>query len=215
MKVLVFLFAALSAAASPAAGDTVWDRLERAASEMLTSSGLGAEDAAAVKEIQHFSAQLKALSLKSEAADSRPLPDDYVRSLDADAGMLREALKTPGDAHSALADVRDDLRLKLRFAEGGLGFAGGFPAVIKVTVETVRAGRKVDGLWVRCNPRRFGVNKAPAFVFNSASSPTTTNLPPGIFVLWVESPDGKVLGSQPVEIGSSGSDSETIRFALP
>ena len=143
------------------------------------------------------------------------LPAPFRDSVADDLAVL-QMLKQPGESRvTALADVSGDLALKVKFAESAFGLGGGFPALVKVTVETVRAGKKQDGLWVRANPRRYGVNSDPMFLFNSASSPTTTNLPPGLFVLWVETPEHQFLASQPVEIGAGGTDSETIRFSLP
>ena len=194
---------------------TPFHRLSQASVHLLESEGLSGTEKSALEDIHASSTRLGKLFQEANgtAPEKAKLSEGYAKSLDADVETLLSTDQK--ERSSAIQGVRDDVRIKLKFAEGSLGFAGGFPANIKVTVETVREGKKVDGLWVRCNARRYGVTRNPAFVFNSASSPTTANLPPGLFVLWVESPDGKVLGSQPVEIGSTGSDSETIRFALP
>jgi hypothetical protein len=52
-------------------------------------------------------------------------------------------------------------------------------------------------------------------VFNSASSPTARKLPPGNFVIWIETADHKQVTSQPIEIGDSGKNAETIRIEIP
>ena len=106
------------------------------------------------------------------------------------------------------------------FAGGSLaGVASGgepFGSVVRVTVETERNGKQVNGLWVRCNPYRDGVTKYPMFVFNSATSPTTSQLPPGVFTIWVEATSGgKVLIQRRVDIGVNRVDHETITLEVP
>jgi len=141
----------------------------------------------------------------------------YVVSLNSDSLALEKLpAVAPGSRAAVARDVRDDLQVKSRFSSESLGIGGAFPSVVTVTVETERNGKKVDNLWVRCNPQRDGVTKNPMFVFNSATSPTVSQLPPGVFTIWVEATSGgQVLTQEPIMVGSNGSDHDTIRLALP
>lgn len=143
------------------------------------------------------------------------LPDEYVDSLVADTKAL-DSLPPEGQSRTAaLANVHRDLQIKAKYSTDSFGITGGFAAIIDVSVETVRNGQPVNGLYVRCNPAAYGFNDPPLFPFNSASSPTSRKLPPGSFVLWVETADHKRITSQPLDIGENGKDSETIRIAVP
>jgi hypothetical protein len=140
---------------------------------------------------------------------------EFSQSLSDDAQAISEIIDTADTRRSVLTAVRDDLTLKVTFASRSLNAAVSFPEIINVTVETERDGKVVNGFWLRCNPRRYGVNDHPMFVFNSASSPTIRNLPPGAFVMWVENETHKVLLSEPLDVGSDGLDHEKIKLAVP
>ncbi|HZL57408.1 MAG TPA: hypothetical protein VFC21_10015 [Bryobacteraceae bacterium] len=142
----------------------------------------------------------------------------YVVSLNGDSSALEKLgdVTPPKDRPAVARDVRDDLKVKAHYTSQAAGIGGAFPSVVAVTVETERKGKKADDLWVRCNPRRDGVTKNPMFVFNSATSPTMSQLPPGFFIIWVEeTKGGKVLTQQPVSIGDNGQDRQTIKLAIP
>jgi len=216
LNVRLAIAAMLMCSPAARAGSPLNELRELAAAQLKTTR-LDTNERRTLEDIQSLAGKLDDRLHRSggDAPENANLPDDYSRSLTADLETLLSLPEVTSARAQALEQVRDDLRLKWKFAEGALGFAGGFPAVVKVTVETVRDGKKVDGLYVRGNPRRWGQTANPTIVFNSASSPTTANVPPGLFVLWVESPDKKVLALQPIEVGGTGSDSETIRLALP
>jgi hypothetical protein len=143
------------------------------------------------------------------------LPRVFVISLDADSRSLMSLREAPKETRAAiLRDVRDDVWIKAEYSSSPLG--GTFRSVVKVTVETEREGKKVDGLWVRCNPARDGVTKSPMYLFNSATSPTTSLLPPGSLIMWIESTTGgHVVAEQFVKTGQGGIEQETIRFPIP
>lgn len=144
------------------------------------------------------------------------LSKEYSRSIDADFMSLRQLPTEQPKRLMVLKDIQADLVLKVSFNDNSLALSGTFPSVISVTVNTVNSqGTKVAGLWVRCNPQRYGVTKNPLFVFNSASTPTSAMLPPGRFIMWVEDANNKVLASQPVDFGSGGKSAEQMTFALP
>jgi len=144
------------------------------------------------------------------------LPLGYSLSMAADLDAVEKDSSNHLDRINALQDVKNDLAMKVSFMVHSLGATGEFPSIIHVTVETVRpGGSKFSGLWVRCNPRRYGVTNHPLFVFNSATTPTESDLPPGFFVIWVEDAKHHLLLSQPVSLGGAGSDSEHITLAIP
>jgi hypothetical protein len=147
---------------------------------------------------------------------ARNLSQEYSRSMAANISSLRSLGDDHAERLAVLEDLNKDLSTKVAFFSHALGATGSFPSVISVTVKTVDAkGNDASGLWVRCNPRRYGVTNHPIFVFNSATTPTTASLPPGSFVFWVEDSTKKVLLSQPVQLGLAGQTSEQIRLALP
>ncbi len=156
-----------------------------------------------------------------DADDPQYLPHHlskpYYQSMAADLFSLRSLPSDHAAQMQAIEDVRKDLSTKANFVSSSLGVTGSsFPSVITVTVDTVDAtGKRVYGLWVRCNPERWGVTSHPLFVFNSATTPTSSILPPGYFVLWIEDSHKKVLEVQPIELGAAGHDTERISFSLP
>ena len=219
----LLLWAAILPAVAVAQESRVWSfrDLDTASRQLTSLTGLSGAEREEVRSIQASIRELQEKfraafpGTQDAAAVQRNLPPPFRESIAADLASIR-MLRQSGDTRRAiLEEVSADLSLKAKFAGSGFGLGGGFPALVKVTVETVRQGKKEDGLWVRANPRRYGVNSDPMFVFNSATSPTTTNLPPGLFVLWVETADHHVIASQPVEIGAANKDSELIRFSLP
>jgi hypothetical protein len=153
---------------------------------------------------------------RGRARGSPGLSGEYIKSLSDDSTALKEAnTSEPKKMLQTVGTVRDDLQVKVRF-QGGFGAGGAFPSIIKVTVETRRQSAKADHLWVRCNPLRYGTTKVPMFPFNDETSPTSARLPPGLFWIWVESTDhSQVLLQQPVTIGTTTQNNETIRLALP
>jgi len=91
-----------------------------------------------------------------------------------------------------------------------------FGSVVQVTVDAQHEGQPARDLWVRCNPLRDGVTRTPMFIFNSATTPTTAQLPPGSLIMWLESATGgHVVAEQQMKIGEGGVDHETIRFPVP
>jgi hypothetical protein len=170
-----------------------------------------------LQEIGNAATRLRDLykaSLRKKQPENS-LPRGYVISLDSDSSSLTSLPDAPRDSRPAIVrDVRDDVWIKAEYATASPG--GTFRATVKVTVETERDGKKADGLWVRCNPARDGVTKSPMFFFNSATSPTTSLLPPGSLIMWVESTTGgHVVAEQFIKTGQRGTDQETIRFPIP
>jgi hypothetical protein len=140
----------------------------------------------------------------------------YSRSMRADLSALKSLPSDHIGRLATLKEINADLALKGSFVSRSLGASGAFPSIITVTVETIsKTGQPVSGLWVRCNPHRYGVTTSPLFVFNSASTPTSSILPPGMFTCWVEDGHKTVLLSQPLNLGASGASSENVKFAMP
>jgi hypothetical protein len=131
------------------------------------------------------------------------LPNDYLDALRADSKIIDSSASVADHAARAaiLADVRDDLLIKAAYASRGLGATTTFDTGIDVTVIVSRKGAPVNGLLVRCNPRRHADLQHPLFVFNAPSSPTMRRLPPGNYSIVVQKPDGGVVGRQDAQIG--------------
>jgi hypothetical protein len=203
---------------------TVWtfDDLQAAVASLQISPATTEDEST---ELQSISDSLDVLhnrykqrygSNEDDTAIGRNISKEYSLSMKANLSSLRSLPSDHASRLAALKDIRADFAMKTSFISQTLGAAGAFPSVITLTVDTVASnGQKVSGLWVRCNPHRYGVAANPLFVFNSASTPTSSVLPPGAFTCWVEDAHKRVLASQPVNLGASGASSESIKFSLP
>jgi hypothetical protein len=192
-------------------GDAI-GKLQLAVTRAGLGDGLTAQDQAMLRDIGRSADKLDDRFKNAAAAEPA---EEFAKSLSDDAQALDRLPASTGERTAILKDIRDDLELKARFTSRGLTASTAFPSVVNVTIETERNGRTVNGLWVRSNPRRYGVTDTPMFVFPSASSPTARRMPPGVFTMWVESADHRVLATQIIEIGATEQDSERIRFTIP
>jgi hypothetical protein len=221
----VIVLLARTAAAGDDTGTKAFDRLTTAAHNAQQSVKTIRSDhpllGEYLDEVDRTAKDLSALyrtSLKKKQAPNR-LPGLYLTSLDADSAALelfadKEKLSIEERTKAAGA-IQGDLSLKYEFAAELPG--GTFPSVIEVTVDTVHGdGQPANGLWVRCNPSLDGVTKHPMFLFNSATTPTTSFLPPGYLVMWIESSSGGfVVAQQDMKLGEGGKNKVTIRFPVP
>jgi len=169
------------------------------------------------KLVGEIGESVKAIKNKWRAARDKGVPADYLGSLKFDCDLLALAAKeTDGaQATAVLRDVNDDLKVKAQFARGAMNAAEVFGAEVRVTVKTMRSDQEVGGYLIRCNPKRYADNRAPMFVFNSPSSPTSRNLPPGNYRMWAEDDKGNVVKAVPVTIGADGNAEEMIRLDVP
>lgn len=208
----------------PARSAQSWsfDDFERTVTKLSLNSNLSPHDVQDISAISKLvgsmhSRYIEAFGPGSDSSKqlSAHLSREYIQSLIADNLELDNLPSTIPDRSRILREVRQDLELKENLTSDGLNASAGFPSVVKVTVDTQKNGKSIGGLWVRANPRRYGVTQQPLIIFNSASTPTTANFPPGLFVLWVESANKTFLASQPIAVGVGGKESEQIVFALP
>jgi hypothetical protein len=144
------------------------------------------------------------------------LPEGYIQTLQLNAELLR-GIAAGEDSLSpdkVLADVRDDLLLKERFAAVEFALVSRFRGAVSVRVVTRRGGQQADGFMVRANPRRWGVRSDPLFVFNNPS-PSQRELPPGNYVIWAETPNGTMVASQPITVGDDNAERKEIILIIP
>lgn len=221
LPLLVFAMTVGRASAQDDTGIVAFERLNSAVRQAQSFVAGQPESQPSLKldlaDISRSATRLSNL-YKSSLRKKQPpnsLPRVYVISLDADSSSLESLPDTPKDSRAAIVkDVREDAGTKADYASAGRGDT--FPAVIQVTVETEHEGKKVDDLWVRCNPARDGVTKTPMYLFNSATSPTTSQLPPASLIMWIEpTSGGPILAEQFIKTGQGGNDKETIKFPIP
>ena len=212
LAIAVVACMAAQRAVTPGAGSL--DNLQSAATRLT----LEANNEPNQRLVGQITGHAETLSRAWLNAGKPELSLDFEKSIEGDTADLNKAsgLKGEPGATVILRGVLDDLAVKVKFVTAGtLNAAAAFRSAIDVKVETLRGSQPVNGLWVRCNPARWGVTTAPQYVFNSATSPTTRQMPPGDFVMWVETADHKFLAQQPVQIGVAGKAQEDIRFAVP
>lgn len=152
-----------------------------------------------------------------EGVENKDLPKEYLLTLEADCELLRQAIEESNDEKAAamLQDVYADLDVKLKQARKIIGAAGTLGSKVRVTVKTRKEAREVGGYLVRCNPRRRSAQQSAMFVFNNPTSPTEKDLPPGNFVMWLETQDGVKVVSRDITIGGNGETTETIVIDVP
>jgi len=141
---------------------------------------------------------------------------EYSSSMAANLVALQNLPTDPGHRLATLVSIQRDLQLKVAFVPSSQGLTGTFASVIPVTVNTTNGnGQNLFGLWVRCNPQLYGVTAHPLFIFNSATTPTQTNLPPGSLICWIQDSNNKVLLSREIDLGSQGITPQTINLSIP
>ena len=150
------------------------------------------------------------------SASGTLLPGAYARSLQYQADELAAAARMGAgvEAEGQIREVAADIALKVGFARSaGFGFGGPPQTLVNVTVETANEHGKIDGLLVRCSPRRYRDEK-PMFAFTNPSSPTSHPLPPGRFTMMAIR-DGKEVARQDVEIGLQGQREAKVVLLIP
>lgn len=151
-------------------------------------------------------------------ASQLQVPDDYKKTLNFDASLLRMASESKGGKAEVelLNEVLEDLRAK-DVASQGKGMQAGIASMsplIRVTITTTNSGTPAHGYLVRCNRRRFAEAAIAMFVFNKPSSPTSYEMPPGMYVC-TAALSGNVRGKQAVSVGLAGADHEDVTIAMP
>lgn len=143
-------------------------------------------------------------------ASNKQVPSDYLKTLGVDCTLLDQAV-TVKDSETALAllrDVSDDLDIKAKQAKSPVAASEVLGASIMVTVKTRRNGKDVEGYLVRCNPRRYPTRSPAMFVFTNPTNQAKRSVPPGNYIMWLETQNGQFVVSRPITIGGNGEDSE-------
>lgn len=161
------------------------------------------------KELSDQLYTLRDLTKKLEdrfVANGLSMPTDFQKTLDFDADQLRFAATGKGEvpAKVLLNEVVEDLRAKDRGTQKGAAAGSfAFPTHIRVIVTTKNGTSKVDGYIVQCNPRRYANSAQAMFTFAQLSSPTSTQLPAGMYAC-TASQGTIVKGLQTVPAGLDG-----------
>lgn len=181
---------------------------------ILADSARGEALAKEVNEVRELSRKLE----NRFSAAGIDVPDDYSKTLQFDAKLLREAARgNGGQSDVALVrEVIEDLRAKRLAAESkGMGAnTGMFSPLIGVAITTKSNGSVANGYLVYCNPRRFAEATTAMFVFVKPTSPTSYAMPPGKYVCSVTQ-GGNVRARQEVPVGLTGNSSEDVIILLP
>jgi hypothetical protein len=203
--------------------DWTFGDIQTTVTRLELSGGTKADEINALTSISSALNQIRSRYLQAYGEDAdnidsirKHLSAEYSASMAADLATLNGL---PSDHEKRLAIlnyVREDVSTKAAFLSRTLGATGTFPSIISVTIQTVSAsGQNVSGLWIRCNPARYGITKNPLFVFNSATTPTTAPLPPANLVCWVQDSSEIVVLKVSIQTGMGGKLTETIRLSLP
>lgn len=143
--------------------------------------------------------------------------DEYVSALDLIANVLAATAQTadPAQANEKLAQVRDDLEVKVRSARASLHAFGSRPSLIEVVITTVRRAVPVSGYLVACSPALLGAGAPPMYPFNDPSNPDTRRrLTPGKYLLFA-SLNGRRVATQDVEISLRDGPNAPISLQVP
>jgi hypothetical protein len=145
--------------------DWTFSRIMSAVTRLRRPGNLSVNELTALTEISNSLTSLRQRYTAKYGDDSDEpvkINTNVTKQYAAGMGEILWSLQNlPGDPKTRLAELQDiDRELKLQVAlvsKGGLGLGGLFPSVITVKVETVDSQTKgISGLWVRCNPRRYG-----------------------------------------------------------
>ena len=182
----------------------------------LTSLQGKAVSPAGKQQISWALQSVSAIQSQWRLADT-PVPLEYRQALLVNVNAVRKLSYTaPGPTYTALLDdVAKDLSVKADYATPPSGDPIKFRTTVTVNVRTLRGGTEEGGYFVRCNPRSGAAQRPALFLFSRQSSPTSRPLPPGNYLLWVESTDGKVLKTQDMDVGANGEESQTVDVPLP
>lgn len=204
--------------------DWTFSRMMSTVTRLKSPGNIGGNELIALTEVSKSLTSLRQRYTAKYGKDSdepNQIRTNVTKQYAAAMGEILWSLQNlPGDPKARLTELQDidrELRLQVTLvSQSGLGLGGLFPAVITVTVETIDSqGKGISGLWVRCNPRRYGVTSKPLFIFDDTTTPTTATLPPGSLTCWVESSDHKMLQQQPIELGTDGKTIKSIRMSIP
>jgi hypothetical protein len=180
-------------------------------------------DAVATRQFADPSSTVKRIrsltnSLENAFEDAKqPIPTIYASALRQDAQLLKQAINTGDDSLRAeiLSAVLSDLQIKNDYLNRrALGAVNWFNPLVSVSINTLRAGHRVNGYLVRCNWRRSVDEAHPSILFNEPTSPTRYKLPPAIYPCFLEK-DGSIALRQDIEVGMLGELEQTIDVSVP
>jgi hypothetical protein len=139
-------------------------------------------------------------ALEALLSKGKEVPEAYCQVLTEEAVFLNEAAaaQRPDDLAKAVRAVADDVNVKLTFAKSSMALASA-SMMVEITVKTLKNGQEEKGLAVAMTPLLFE-GKTPMFNFPALSSPTTTSVPPGRYLL-TASKSGEIVCKREVEAG--------------
>jgi len=172
--------------------------------------GVGADYVAQVKDLRR---RINRLQDIVQGADTKNL-GIYALVLEHHADLLRQAasLTNPVEAIAIISDVSADLDLKIA-SSASLGAGPAFRGVIEVTVRTKRDCKEIGGYLIRANPIRWK-DSDPRFSFPVLSSPSTHQIPPGIYEV-VAIRSGQMPARRTADIGLAGEDKVSVDIPVP
>lgn len=146
-----------------------------------------------------------------ELGDSGTQYEPSVRHLTDVLSRVADETEDTAETLATLADVEEDLTLKLESFRARMGAAGTTaPLWVRVTVRTLSQGRPISGLWVHAVPYRYR-DTTPRWTFAQLSSPTTEMILPGKQCFFASRKDpAERLGLRCVRIGAALQEELTL-----
>jgi hypothetical protein len=184
------------------------------ADRMTRSIALLADAAPSPRAFDHqdldriASSKLQIVNLLQQAQGG--IPEQYSAAFDAYADLLDEVRRDPAahDVANKVSFVRLDVEAKLAYSRSVLSLTPS-SLLVEIDIRTMRDGREVTGLLVRCNPLGFGDRRPHKFSFPQATPVKAGKLAPGYYLLFAFAGD-EMVGSREVSVGMTGSRTERV-----
>lgn len=137
---------------------------------------------------------------------------DYLISLECDINQINNiiSLNDTSDIRELLKDVEYDLSIKN--SNGVTWSSNGVNSRVLVSVHTFRNGKEEGGYVVQAT-RKYLTTSNPMFPFNDLTSPSSRNLPPGYYLIWIEK-NHTIMDKRVFTIGEENKDKQDIRFDI-
>lgn len=153
-------------------------------------------------------------AINEDTTDITTSDTAYIVSLEQSQKALEEILKTDftiEEIQKLINQIQKDYDAKVKAS--ALAINSSVRRKVKVKVVTKKNNQIVHGYYVRGNQLWDYDLEKPKIIFNNPTNDAVKELPPGMYILWVEK-DGKKVQSAEFEIGNSSSNEQTLIIVL-
>lgn len=179
---------------------------------------LGPSHSPSKRKLNDIQSNAKFLQDLFASTGESQLPPVYAQSLSLDAKILVRLVKETRDRKyhksEVYADVQNvavDLSIKVAHIKYS---RGGAIKNIQVVVHTKRADQEVTGYEVWYVPKGWASEQSAFIRFDRVSSPTSMDLAPGNYFIWLQSGQTKT-SRLPVKLGGDGKSRRDIDLIVP